>query len=688
MEVDMLHAAGSALLIILDWHRLIFLFGGVCMGLSLGLLPGIGGVAGTALLLPFTYNMDAHAAFGMLLGLGSTTTTADPISAILFGAPGHAASAATTLDGYPMTRRGEAGRALGASYMSALIGGLFGAALMAVALPILRPIILYIGSPELLSVAVFGISMVAVLSGNAPLRGLTAACFGMMLAMIGTDPQSGTLRWTLDTLYLWDGMPLVPFTLGIFALPELCDLAISRMAVVGEGQERVDTKTGMLLGVKDCMTHWFLILRCAWIGSAMGAIPGIGASVIDWISYGHALKTEKGAAQTFGKGDVRGVIAAESATNSREGGALVPTVAFGVPSSAGMAILLGAFLIHGLVPGPDMLTKHLDITYSMVWSIAIANILGSGLCFLFSGQLAKLATLRYTLIMPCVLSLIYIGAFEASRNWGDLYALMFFGMLGWAMKHFKWPRPPLVLGFILGGILERYMFISIERYGVSWMLHPIVLVMFAMAAMSLMGPLLQDIRAHHGVRSMLLDFGKPVLTSDNLFPAALLCLFLTMLYQSIGWSFEARIIPSIVGTGAILFCTLSLANDIFKRTVEQGGLADKAKAVVSEKIHMDIASKTAHLPGDVILIRGFLFFGWMVAFLCSMAVIGLIMTVPIFIIAYMRIEGREKYRHAIIMAMIMVSLIYIVFDQLLAIPWPPTYLGDFFPALKGLIPSV
>ena len=156
----------------------------------------------------------------------------------------------------------------------------------------------------------------------------------------------------------------------------------------------------MLLGIKDCIDNWFLILRCSWIGSAMGAIPGIGASVIDWISYGHALKTEKDAAKTFGTGDVRGVIAAESATNAREGGALVPTVAFGVPASAGMAILLGAFLIHGLVPGPDMLTKHLDLTYSMVWSIAIANILGSGLCFAFSGQLAKIATLRYTLFMP------------------------------------------------------------------------------------------------------------------------------------------------------------------------------------------------------------------------------------------------------------------------------------------------
>ena len=688
METDMLHSAWHALLIILDPVRLAYLFGGVCMGLSLGILPGIGGIAGTALLLPFTYNLDPPTAFALLLGLGATTTTADPISAILFGAPGHAASAATTLDGYPMTRRGEAGRALGASYMAALIGGLFGAALMAVALPVLRPIILYIGSPELLGVAVFGISMVAVLSGNSPLRGLTTACFGMMLAMIGTDPQSGTLRWTMDSLYLWDGLPLVPLTLGIFALPELCDLAIGRMAIVAEGQT-IDTKTGMMLGVKDCMRHWFLILRCSWIGSAMGAIPGIGASVIDWISYGHALRTEKGAQESFGKGDVRGVIAAESATNAREGGALVPTVAFGVPSSAGMAILLGAFLIHGLVPGPEMLTKHLDITYSMVWSIAIANILGSGLCFLFSGQLAKIATLRYTLFMPGVLSLVYIGSFEASRNWGDLFSLMFFGVLGWAMKHFKWPRPPLVLGFILGDVLERYMFISIERYGVSWMLRPVVVVMFTMAGLSLLRPLLQDIRIHGGLKKMVSEFGHPIFASDNLFPTALLCLFSWMLLQSFQWSFAARIIPTIVGVGALLFCTLSLLNEIFGLHEREGGkpIIGADGKVIEQKIHMDIASKTAHLPGNVILARGGLFFGWMLSFMAVMAVIGLIPTVPIFIISYMRFEGREPWKIAIPMAAVMVLLIYVVFDQLLAIPWPPTLAGMYFPALK-FIPSV
>jgi TctA family transporter len=686
--MEVLQAAGAALFLMLEPHRLMFLFAGVCMGLTLGILPGIGGVAGTALLLPFTYGMEPATAMGLLLGLGATTTTADPISAIVLGAPGHAASAATTLDGYPMTKRGEGGRALGASYMSAMMGGLFGAVLMGITLPIIRPAILFIGSPELLALAVFGISMVAVLSGNAPLRGLTCACFGMMLAMIGTDPQTGTLRWTLDSIYLWEGLPLVPMTLGIFALPELCDLLVGRTAVV-QSKQLVSTRAGLLRGAKDCFAHWFLVLRCASIGSVMGTIPGIGASVIDWISYGHALRSEKGAQETFGTGDVRGVIAAESATNSREGGALVPTVVFGVPSSSGMAILLGAFLMHGLVPGPDMLTKNLDVTYSMVWSIAIANLLGSGLCFAFSGQFAKLATLRYSLILPVVLCLVYIGAFEGKRQWGDLYSLLFFGMLGWALKHFKWPRPPLVLGFILGATIERYMFISIQRYGSAWMLRPLVIVMFAAAAWTLLRPFWQDIRARGGVKGLVSDFRAPRFTWPNLFPVFLLCLFAAMMLEAIGWSLYAKIIPLIIGSAAILFCMLALANDVFKRSAEMpAGSEVKVIAGVSQKIHMDIVSNLAHLPAKTILLRGMFFFGWMAAFLTSMALVGLIPTIPIFIIAFMRVEGGERWRIVIPVAMVMTLFVYGLFDQLLSIPWPGSLLGEFFPVLKGYLPSV
>ena len=686
--MEILHAAGEAFFLIFSWHTLPFLFLGVTMGLCLGILPGIGGVAGTALLLPFTYAMDPPTAMALLLGLASTTTTADPISAIVLGAPGHAASAATTLDGYPMTRRGEAGRALGASYMSAMMGGLFGAALMAGLLPVVRPFILFVGSPELLSLAVFGISMVSVLSGNTPLRGLTCACFGMMLAMIGSDPQTGTLRWTMGQLYLWEGLPLVPLTLGIYALPELCDLLVGRTSIVTTNKH-VDTRAGLLQGIKDCFDNWFLVLRCSALGSFMGMIPGIGAAVIDWLSYGHALRTEKGAQQTFGTGDVRGVIAAESATNSREGGALVPTVVFGVPSSAGMAILLGAFLIHGLVPGPDMVTKNLSITYSMVWSIAIANVLGSGLCFLLSGQFAKLATLRYTLILPVVLCLVYIGAFEGKREWGDLYALLFFGVLGWGLKHFRWPRPPLVLGFILGGVLERYMFISIQRYGSSWMTRPIVILMFGLAAVSLFRPFIQDVRGHGGVKGMLTDFGPPRFSWYNLFPAFLLVLFATMLTEAADWNPLARIIPLIVGASAILFCALALANEIFKRgTVKLESLDEKARAQVQEKIHMDIKSNISHLPAKTLLTRGTIFFGWMVGFLASMATIGIIPTVPLFVTLFMRVEGREPWRIVLPMAAFMCVFVYFLFDQLLAIPWPPSLLGDFVPSFKDVIPSV
>ena len=241
-----------------------------------------------------------------------------------------------------------------------------------------------------------------------------------MIAMVGTDPQTGTLRWTFDSLYLWDGLPLTPLLLGVFALPELCDLLIARVAIAAD-TATANIYKGQWQGVKDCFENWWLILRCSWIGGGIGSIPGISASVVDWLAYGHALKTEKGASKTFGKGDVRGVIASESSNNAKEGGALVPTVAFGVPGSATMAILLGAFLIHGLVPGPDMLTKNLSITYAMVWSVALANILGAGLCYAFSPQFAKLATLRYSLILPAVLGIVYIGAFEATRQWGDLY---------------------------------------------------------------------------------------------------------------------------------------------------------------------------------------------------------------------------------------------------------------------------
>ncbi len=688
METDMLGAAGHAFVMIMDPYRLMMLSAGVVMGLVLGILPGIGGLAGTALLLPFTFNMDPYTAMALLLGLASTTATGDPIPAILFGVPGGAGSAATVLDGLPMAKRGEASRALSAAYMSSMLGGVFGAILMGISLPILRPIMLFIGSPELLGFAVLGISMVAVLSGNTPLRGLTVAGLGLMISMVGSDPQTGTLRWTLDSLYLWEGAPLVPIVLGLFALPELADLAIARTAIAGNLAKT--NASGMIQGARDCFTHWWLVLRCSWLGAALGAIPGISGAVVDWLAYGHAMRTEKGAAQTFGRGDVRGVIASESANNSREGGALVPTVAFGVPGSAGMAILMGAFMIHGLVPGPDMLSKNLGVTYGMVWSVALANVLGAGLCYLFSEQFARLATLRYTLIMPSTLGIIYIGAFQGTRNWGDLYTLAIFGVLGWMMKQMKFPRPPLVLGLVLGEVVERYLFISIQRYGITWFSRPIVIVLFAIAIWGLVRPFMQDVRIHGGIRKMMSGFhAKPNLQPEHLFSVFILCVLGYMMFEASHWNMSAKIVPLIVGSLAFTFCSISLLNAIFRRPEDQAELGLNAEVIekLEQKIHMDLESDTDHVPTNVIYGRAAIFFGWLLAFMASMAVFGLIPTVPFFVVAYMRYEGPEPWKLVIPQAVGLTIFIWYVFDQLLSIPWPPTYFGTWFPVLK-MIPSV
>ena len=290
MEGNALELAFSALTLMLEPERLVALGAGVLVGLMIGVIPGLGGVVGMALLIPFTYNMDAYAAFGFLVGMGSVTTTSDTVPAVLFGVPGTVGAAATVMDGHPLAMQGQAGRAFGAAYTASLLGGLAGALLLGISIPVLRPIILYLQSPDLLAICVFALSMVATLSGRAPLKGMTAAGLGLLIAMIGSDPQSGTLRWTFDTLYLWDGVPLVPLTSGLFAIPELADMAAARRSIADGAPP--NAQTGRLAGVRDALGNWWLVLRCSWLGAALGAVPGLGSAVIDWLAYGHAMRTE------------------------------------------------------------------------------------------------------------------------------------------------------------------------------------------------------------------------------------------------------------------------------------------------------------------------------------------------------------------------------------------------------------
>jgi TctA family transporter len=709
MEADMLGSAILAFQNMASLERLGFLSFGVLIGLVLGVIPGLGGLVGLSLLLPFTFNMDPYTALAFMMGLQAVVVTSDTIPAVLFGVPGTVGSAATILDGYPMARKGEAGRAFGAAFSASVIGGLFGALLLGISVPVLRPIVLEIGSPELLAICVFGLSLVAVLSGGSPLKGLAGACIGLMVATAGDDPQTGTLRWTFDSLYLWDGLPVVPLALGLFAVPELADMAITKQSINVKEEDKQDARYGQIEGIKDTFRNWFLVLRCATIGSALGAVPGIGASVIDWIAYGHAARTEKGAPETFGKGDVRGVIASEASNNAKEGGALVPTIAFGVPGSASMALILGAFLIHGLVPGPEMLTTRLDVTYTLVWSVAIANILGAGICFTFANQLAKVALVRIGVLAPVVLAITYIGAFQGSRQWGDIYALLIFGLIGWIMKRLRWPRPPLILGFVLGGLVERYMFISVERYGADWLwiwrdfgdgdvrFAPYVPIIFIVTLYGVLSPIIKGYRSRAKANQTSSKFGfqKAAINPDLIFAMILFALFATAWGIASTWEFGARLIPQVVATAAMIFIGWLILSALFvapgeKVVVDEDGIPGRGEggtAPVQSDVHFDISADYGDLPGPEITKRVLNYFGWLLFFFGAAAVIGLLPAMFVFMLGYIRIEGKESWKVTLLTSSGVWIVSYFLFHKLLIIPWPQTLVGDWFPVLRT-IPEV
>jgi putative tricarboxylic transport membrane protein len=676
MDDSILHMALSAAAIVFDPTRLGFVAAGVVIGLSLGVIPGLGGIVGLSLLLPFTFDMDPYTALAFLVGLQSVVCTSDTIPAVLFGVPGTVGSAATILDGHPMAKQGLAARALGAAFSASVLGGLLGALFLAFSVPILRPLVLSFGSPELLAFCVFGLSLVGTLSGGAPLKGLAAASLGLMIATIGEEPNTATERWTFGSLYLLEGLPLVPVALGLFALPEIADMAIARRAFVDT--EKHGRRWEQWQGVKDTLANFFLVVRGSGIGAILGAVPGIGASVIDWIAYGHALKTEKGAAETFGKGDVRGVIASESSNNAKEGGALITTIAFGVPATASMALLLGAFLIHGLTPGPDMLSTRLDVTYTLAWTVAIANILGAGICFVFADQLAGIARVRIGILAPVVLAVTFVGAFQGTRQWGDLITLLGFGLLGWIMKRVAWPRPPLLLGLVLGGLIERYMFISFQRYGTDWITHPIVLGVFAVTLYSITRPVLSGIvkRVRRSQAPLGLGFRRDQVDAESVFNVAVLAAFAACVALSWQWDFGAKLVPQVVGWAGLVFAGWRLVANLFVRTQPSGSANTAAGG-------FDTTADFGDLSRAEIGTRALRYFGWCLGLLLAATVIGLLPAALVFLVGYMRVEGRERWGISLIVGVVTWSACYVLFHELLAIPWPAAWLGDWLPVLRS-----
>ena len=495
----MIQALLEGLSLVLQWNAFSLMLVGMALGFVVGLLPGIGGAATLALMLPFVFKMTPVEAFAFLLGMHSVAATTGDITSILFGVPGEGLSAATVVDGYPMTKNGEAGRALGAALMSSLVGAVIGAMALAVSIPVVRPLVLTFGSPELFMITVIGIACITSLSGlgaRDQIKGFAMGLLGLLLATIGQERQSGALRFDFGLLYLWEGLDLIPVLVGIFAIPEIVELAVRGTAIAGD-RPAARLGAGVWEGIKDTFRHFWLVVRCSIVGVFVGILPGAGGGVAQWMAYAHAVQSAKDASDRsrFGKGDVRGVLGPGAANNSKEGGDLIPTIAFGVPGSGAMAILLGAFLIMGLHPGPEMLTKHLAVTYSMVWTLVIANVITVLACIALLPYLAKVTQVPGRLIIPFLVLLVFVGSYTANKQLADLLVTLGFGALGYLMMRYGWPRAPLVLGFVLGKLAETYLFISMARYGYAWLGQPLVIVLIILAVLVIAYPYLQERRS-------------------------------------------------------------------------------------------------------------------------------------------------------------------------------------------------
>jgi putative tricarboxylic transport membrane protein len=481
----MVEAILSGLSQVLSWPAFGLMLLGIPIGLIIGAIPGLGGNLGLALLIPFTYGMSPIAGFSLLLGMHAVVQTGGPMSSILFNAPGTGPSAADCLDGFPMAQQGKAGRAIGAALVSSVAGGIIGAIGMAIIIPFVRPIILAFSPAEFFMMAILGITFIALVSGNSLLKGLIIGGLGLMMAFVGMDPMTGVVRFAYGQVWLFDGVKLVPVVIGLFAGSETISMILKGGPIV-EG----DTKVGddVFEGVKDVFRNWWLVLRCGIIGYIIGLMPGLGGEVSAWVTYGHAAQSSKHP-ETFGKGNVEGVIAPACAIHSKEGGALVPTLAFGIPGSSAMAILLGAFLILGLQPGPAMLKDHLDVVWAMFWVVMIANVIGALVLLSIAKYLTLLTVLRSSLIIPFIMVFVMLGSFLTNNSVMDLAITVVFSVVGYAMKKYDYPRAPLVLSLVLGGIAEKNLNMSLQLWGAAFLTRPITFVLLILTIISIAYPI-------------------------------------------------------------------------------------------------------------------------------------------------------------------------------------------------------
>ena len=426
---------------------------GVLVGLTFGVVPGLGGTTALALLIPITYTMDPVAAMYLAGGCMGATSFGGSMTAILLNTPGTPPNAATTFDGYPLTLQGKAGLAIGASATASALGGLIGLISLLLVIPLAREIIFLFGPPEFFLLTLLCLAAIAVATSGKLLRGLIAAGFGLMLTFVGMESVSGELRYTADLDYLWDGVPLVPVLTGMFAISQMLELALKGGSIVDPGTKS-QRFSGVLDGIKSVFHHWPHLLRGSAIGTVIGAIPGLGGVAAAFFAYSSAAHTSKDP-ESFGKGNIIGVIAPESANNAKDGASLLPAVAFGIPGSAESALLLGILILHGIEPGPSILIDNQREVYGLILAVTFSAVGASIIGLIGARWLMLITHLKVHTLVPVVISITLTAVYALEGNIGDVIMCAMMGVVGYLMIRFDYPRLTFIIALVLGRTMEQ-----------------------------------------------------------------------------------------------------------------------------------------------------------------------------------------------------------------------------------------
>lgn len=481
-------AAWEGLTLTLSWPNILYPVIGTVVAMVAAVLPGISGVTLMVLVIPLTlfWNpLEIMLLFGALVG---GATFMGSVTGILINVPGRASNAATMFDGYPLSQQGEAKTAIACSATASALGSTFGVLVLIMLIPFMIPLVLEFGPLELLAAIIWGLSTIAFVVRGSWLKGLVIAGVGLALSFVGTDPQTAEPRFTLGSLYLMDGLPPILVFLGIFAVAEMIQLLRSKAPTIsGKDSSRVLSGSAAD-GIGAVFRNFPLFLRCSAIGTIVGMIPGVGATVASFVAYGHAAQAKDG---RFGEGDIRGVIAPEAANDAKDGGSLVPTLAFGIPGGLATAMLLTAFTLHGINPGRDLLTGQLGLVFVLIWSLFFSNWLTSLLGLAGVNWFARVTTISTRFIVPAVLVTIVLSTYAYRSSVSDSLLVMIFGAVGYYLKKYNWPRPPFVIALVLGPYFENNLHIVLQLQRLDRLVlteHPIALLLGVLTVLGLLIP--------------------------------------------------------------------------------------------------------------------------------------------------------------------------------------------------------